>query len=268
MSRVVPPSPVTPSGVYPRRRTERGGALGGFALVGFACALLVLLVGMHGWQVLTPVFSAGVLLFVLGVLAFIRTRRRRSFFRSGQAELVRLAALDEIADSAVPENFTALALVGVGDFSLARRALLADRSNAAPESREISLCARIVIESFEGQAESALSLCQEMLHDSAEQLSERREARRQAVIAIARLLSGTADEEDYIALTAGQILEPSLSWACRYSVALSCQARGEGGLARSLVAGAPTWEQRSFFSELHLRLSGRRAGSSEGGCAA
>src|SRR5690606_11933021 len=144
--------------------------------------------------------------------------------------------------------------VGVGDFGAARRALLAGEETRGRDAYEISMCARILIEAFEGEPPRALSLCRDLLQNSS--LDDARSAvRRESVVSIARIAAGLADEDDWEGLRRAPIFEPALLWVCRYATVLR---RREASLrTHPVFVTAPPWPRESYFFWLQRRLARR-----------
>lgn len=267
MADVQGPIPHRPSGIRYVGRTERRAP---FRLVGDRRALFVLCAGALLPLPLALILGGGSIWMLMAyvpaaalvgahALCFLRARRRRADFFSGQSERVVRAAEEEVVLGQVPANYRILALVGVGDFTSARRALLAMGRTRCPECQELDLCARIWIFAFEGEVSVALSLCRELLENP--RLEDHRSAaRRESALAIARIAAGVGDDEDYEGLCRAPIYEPALLWACRYAVLLpgrifaSAQRRGE------LLGTAPAWPRESFFYGLQRRILARPAG--------
>jgi hypothetical protein len=219
---------------------------------------LALIVGDGSvWMLLA--FVPAVALVGAHALSFLRARRRRADFFSGQSERVVRAADEEVDLGQVPANYRILALVGVGDFTSARRALLAAGRTKCPECQELDLCARIWIEAFEGEASVALSLCRELLQNP-HLFDHRSTARRESALAIARIAAGVGDDEDYEGLCRAPIYEPALLWACRYAVLLPGRLLASAQRRAELLGSAPVWPRESFFFGLELRLLAGREG--------
>ncbi len=197
------------------------------------------------------------LLLSLGVLLELRcVQSRRADYRSGDRLRVQAAAMAERDLGMAPAQLRTLALAGVGDFTGARAALAVGATGNV-EEEELSLCARIVILAFEGKPSSALKLCKQLIAlpviASRADLT-RRSARREGIVALARAVSGAADERDYLALSRAPTFEPSLYWACRYGAAVACCVKGESELAHRLVQEAPHWPKESVFRRIHSRI--------------
>lgn len=252
--------PMHPSANDSARRTRSAWRRGGPSLAlgcsSLAAAALGLVADNSSLLWSAGLTAVGSFAFALGI-QFLGARRRRAGYSSGRAELVREAIAEDIELSSSPARFRALALAGVGDFQATRRALLAPGDGSVDEDKELELCARIVLESFDGRREEALELCRDLLNlplRSVGRSLERRQARRAGVVAIARTASSVADEVDYAELARTPTFEPSLFWACRYGAALSCVRRQEPALAHRLVQGAPTWPTESYFHRLQERI--------------
>lgn len=256
-------------GIAGQRRTRalRGSMVAWLSTPWVPCCGLFVI----GLVVMTPsderslfrlvMYLVAVLCFAAGVhyaaAQWARARMRRQHYRSGDMRLVTDAVDDELQAGTASCRLRALALAGLGDFAAARRDLLGDQGSSQ-EDQEIRLCVHILMFTFEGQALAALSLCRRMVHvpisGPAEQRA-RRQARRDGIVAIVRAVSGTADEDDYQALSRASTFEPSLYWACRYGAAVACCAKSEPELAYRLVAGAPRWPKESVFCLLHSRIA-------------
>jgi|GEM_PF-6903234 len=251
--------PKHPSAGEDIRRARSRVNISSALLLGAAASVLTLWFFLRG-EPKSAGAASGAALLALGyafALHFFRARRRRAGYFSGQPARVRQSIAEDLVLANSPTRFRALALAGVGDFGAARRALMAPGDGPKDEDEELELCARIVAESFEGRSEDALVLCRELIDVPLDSLSGgdvRRQARRAGVLAIARTVSGAADEVDLAELARTPTFEPSLFWACRYSAALSCCVRGEASLARGLVQNAPGWPAESFFCELQGRI--------------
>ena len=201
-----------------------------------------------------PLVLAGVGVLAIGQ-RLLCIRLRRSDYSSGDFRRVSAALAEEWSEGTAARRLSALALVGLGDFPAARRDLLSPRE-LDQEDRELRLCAQIVMLAFEGQALSALELCRVLitLPMASDGQERRRRARREGIIAIARALCGSADEDDYRALIEATHWEPALHWACCYGAAVACCVKSETGLARKLVERAPRWPKESVFHQLHSRI--------------
>lgn len=225
-----------------------------FLGIGAAGVLLGFGAASDRWGIVLAVAAVLAAITLVGwyVRTFFLTRRRRADFFSGYAERALRAAEEEVDLGQVPRNYRVLTLAAVGDFAGARRALLAGVGNQDWGCQELGLCARILIESFEGNPRRALALCRDLL-DEATLYDRRSMVRRESVIAIARIAAGVGDDDDLLEVGRAPTFEPALLWACRYATILP--QRGASLSSYPIFRSAPRWPRESYFYWLQQRLT-------------
>lgn len=113
------------------------------------------------------------------------------------------------------------------------------------------------MDSFEGRTGAALGACHMLVRQplqGAKGEGEDQAIRRAGLVALARALSGQADELDLADLGRAARSEPMLYWACQYGIAVCCCRRQSGPLALRVIRHAPNWPEESAFHEWHRRI--------------
>lgn len=196
--------------------------------------------------------------FVSYVAAFASARSRRARLFSGDVLRTQDAVAEEVALGTSPPNYRSFAHAALGEFSSARRGLRAAGLHPGElVAKDYRLCSCVLIAAFENDSRQALGYAEQLVRVPLE--GERHQARRSAVISVARVLAGVVDEEDWEYLNAAPRLEPVMLWPCRYAVASILQASGQKEQVLRLIGSAPRWPESSHFARLHAELIERES---------
>ncbi len=197
-------------------------------------------------------FSVPVIAMALSLYgrAFMRARLRRRRLSSGNASATREAVEHEVLQGTTPHSYLSFANAALGEFSSARVGLIGGASSVV--ARDYCLCSRILISAFENDSRRALACAEQLVRLPLD--GERHQARREAVISVARVLAGVVDEEDWEHLGRASVHEPVLLWPCRYAVARLLHASGRREHVETLIGSAPHWPETSHFARLHEEL--------------
>jgi hypothetical protein len=207
-------------------------------------------------------FGAAALFLVLGgasvvVPELLERSRRRAVYRSGNVREVLDAALSEgcRSESAIVLK-RALAFASLGVTGPARLALQGRPKKALSEDeREELLMIEALVEAFDGEHTNAHRRIAALeLLPLTEGFEKRSRALRQCLAAIVRAFDGHSEDGDLELLLKGRDNYPILHWATCYAAAVLCARRGERGLVRALLTGAPKWSNDSAFELLHRDL--------------
>ncbi len=154
---------------------------------------------------------------------------------------------------------TATAFAAFGRVEDARRALSAAAKGPAWDAAlEHRLFLDALLSAFEGEQDRASELARRL---GALPMPRGRATRarivalRQAVAALVRAFSHSAEPGDLDRLELASEKSPLVHWAMRYAAAIVAIDRGEPAKASTLIEGAPRWPQESSFRAFHDEIS-------------
>lgn len=163
------------------------------------------------------------------------------------------------ADTMAP-LMTATAFAAFGRVKDARRALdNAAKGPAWEAALEHRLFLDAILSAFEGDRERASEVATR-LHalpmPSRAEVRERIGSLRDAVSALVRAFSHSAEPGDLRCLESASEKSPLVHWAMRYAAAIVAVDQGDAGKARELIDGAPRWPTESAFRAFHDEIAG------------
>ena len=248
----------------PRTRRARSVPILPILVVGL-CAVLTANMAIRDPRYVVPFLLIVALTFVPAITA---RRRMRALLRSGDVKRVLGTWAGSIERVSFPETMAPLmaatAYASYGWVESARVAL--DRAVKGPAwdaALEQRLFIETLLDTFEGQREKAIEKAQVLaslpMPKAGPFARKRVHLLRRGLGALARAFAHQSGNGDGEILTRAAGASPLVHWAMRYAAAIVAVDRGEPGVVKQLLAGAPEWPTESAFRTYHDELMAHAA---------